>query len=467
MGRHSVFILVTTLFICSQAFATPLIKSVAITDFTANGFTENQSWIGESCANVIIDRISSDHTIRIVERAQLNRIIEELKLQMGGLVNSDAVVETGNLIGVTYFITGSISLFEDQIILSSRVFSVETGEIISTNTVRGLLKDLFNLQERLSVKICDDMLIKIQVGGNSDKPLENFELYSKIGYLRKMSETLPRFTLDPRRKIRINEYLNSVQQCDDLIKINPGYYLTHYYRGLFAMHLEEYEIADRETNIAVKLAPDNFEPLFLRVSVLINSGKLEEAKQILELMSTKFPDQPEGWFMLAKVQSSENEPTRAAESLIRSLLGKYIIPQALTNLRSDLSVSLPKTDDFSTTNIYNIARLFSAFWSKAKEPGDIVLTAEKVNQEFPGLFLPYFFMARSEIRVKHYQQAIDALQDCLSFYPDFPEAHREMALCYFNINQCDKADQHVKLYLQLSDAVNDYSVLEDARKKCK
>jgi tetratricopeptide (TPR) repeat protein len=385
---------------------------------------------------------------------------------MGGLINSDAAVETGNLIGVTYFITGSISKFEDQIILSSRSFSVETGEIISTNNVKGLLENLFNLQEELAVKICEDLLIKTQIEGDINKPLENFELYQKIEYLKKMAKTLPEFTLDPRRKIRTNEYLNSIQQADELIKINPNYYLPHYYKGLFAMHLEEFDIAKKETQLAVQLAPDNSEPMLLRALVLSNSENIEEAKQILSLMTTKFPEQPEGWFMLAKIQSNENENAKAVESLIRSFLGKYIIPQALKNLRSDLSVAMPKPDEFSAISFYNIALLFSTFWSKEKETNNIFQIARSVNQEFPDFFLPFLFISHSEIGDKLYQPAIKSLQSCLSFYPDFPEAHRDIALCYFSLKECDKAERHIKLYLQFSDAVTDYNVLENARKKC-
>lgn len=467
MIRQTIILILVFLSSTFLVFSSPKIKSVAITDFTANGFSETQSWIGESCVNVIINRISSDRSIRIVERAQLNRIIEELKLQMGGLVNEKTVVETGNLIGVTYFITGSISQFEDQIILSNRAFSVETGEIISSNIVKGPLKNLFDLQDQLAVKISNDLLIKIMVEANIDKPLESFEIYQKIEYLRKMAETLPKYNLDPRRKIRTNEYLSSIQQCDDLIKLNPRYYLPHYYKGLFAMHLENYDMAKREVKLASELTPDNFYPLLLNAQILTLTGETADARQILGLLTTKYTDRSESWFVLSKIQASENETANAVESLIKSLLGKNIIPQAFANLRSDLSIQPPKPDLYSTKDFYNIARLFSAFWKPESEKKDIFLTAQQINEQYPDFYLPYYFIGRSDIDQKQFGPAITAFQTCLGFYPGFPEAHRETALACFSMNQCNKAEKHVTLYLQLADAVTDFNVIENARKRCK
>jgi TolB-like protein len=448
-------------------FAGTPIKSVAVTGFTANGFSDTQSWIGESCADVIIDRISTDRSVRIVERVQLNKILEELRLQMGGLVNSDAVVETGNLLGVTYFITGNISLFDEQIILSDRVFSVETGEIISTSTIRGPLKDLFRLQENLAQKISDDLAFKIQLTGTNENALTNFETYQKIEYLKRMAATLPEFSLDPRRKIRTNEYLNSIRECDDLIKSNPAFYLPHYYKGIFSMHLGEYEVADKESNLAVKLATVSFDPLILRALVFINSGRVTEAKEILDLITSGFPDQPEGWFLMSKIYDSQNNRSGATESLLRSVLSSSIIPQALTNLRSSLGMTQLAESDFSDRDMYKAARLFTAFWSKEREPADIIKSAVELSLKYPGFYLPYYFTGRSELRNKNFAAAAETLQNCISLNPSFPEAHRDLAICYYNMNFCNKAETHSKLYLQISDAVTDYSIIEEAKKKCK
>lgn len=467
MFRAVVAVIIIGILSCMEALSSPVIRSVAVTEFSSNGFTETYSWIGGSCADVIVERISSDRSIRVVEREQLNRIIEELKLQMGGLVNSDAAVETGNLIGVTYFITGSISKFEEQVILSSRSYSVETGEIVSTATVRGLLKDLFILQEDIASKISSDLKLVTNIEGGIHKPLQNFELYQNIEYLKKMAESVPVFNLDPRRKIRTSEYINSIRQCDELIAANHDYYLPHYYKGLFAMHLGEYEIAGTETRIAAELSSGDYEALILRASVLFNSGNTREAEDLLEGITARFPEFPEGWFLLSKIQTAKNANEQAIESLIRSLLGKKIMPQALSGLRSGLSVSSPALNQFSSENIYNVAKLYQAFWSKGREPAEILNIARSLNEQYPDFYLPLFFIGRNEFRTKKYEGSVKSFLECLSCYPEFPEAHRDLALSLFSLKVCERAEQHVRLYMQFSDAVTDYDTIEEARKKCK
>lgn len=467
MLRQAFLVIIIGIFYYIPGFSGPSIRSVAVTDFSSNGFGETYSWIGGSCSDVIIDHISSDKSIRVVERDQLNRIIEELKLQMGGLVNSDAAVETGNLIGVTYFITGSISKFEEQVILSSRSFSVETGEIVSTNTVRGLLKDLFILQEEIALKICSDLRVITEIEGQINKPLENFELYQKVEYLKKMAESVPRYNLDPRRKIRANEYLNSIQQCDALIKINPDYYLPHYYKGLFAMHLGEYEIAERETRIASDLSAGDSDPLILRASVLYNSGNTDQAEELLKFITSRYPEYPDGWFLLSKIQTSKNHNAQAIESLVRSLMGRYIIPQALSSMRSGISISFPGEKEFSSGSLYRVARLYQAFWSKGKESAEINVIARSLVDEFPGFYLPLFFIGRAEFKSRQYDKSVKSFMQSLSYYPEFPEAHRDLAISLFSLKACDRAENHVRLYMQFSDAVTDYDIIEEARKKCK
>ncbi|HOO98919.1 MAG TPA: CsgG/HfaB family protein [Bacteroidales bacterium] len=467
MYRQTLVFLLAGILSGVSANSHPAIRSVAVTEFSSNGFTETYSWIGGSCADVIIDRISSDKSIRVVEREQLSRIIEELKLQMGGLVNSEAVVETGNLIGVTYFITGSISKFDEQVILSSRSYSVETGEILSTNTIRGLLKDLFTLQEEMASKISSDLKLITNVEGGIHKPLQNFELYQKTEYLKKMAESVPVFNLDPRRKIRTSEYLNSIRQCDELIAANNDYYLPHYYKGLFAMHLGEFEIAGNETRIATELSSHNYEALILRASVFFNSGNTQEAEALLEEITEHFPELPEGWFLLSKVQTAGNANAKATESLVRSLLGRKIMPQALAGLRSGLSISPPASNRFSSESLYNVARLYEAFWSKGREPAEIVNIARLLNEQYPDFYLPLFFIGRAEYKSKKYDGSVNSFLECLSYYPQFPEAHRDLALSLFSLKNCDRAEQHVRLYMQFSDAVTDYDIIEEARKKCK
>jgi|WetSurMetagenome_2_1015567.scaffolds.fasta_scaffold00024_30 TolB-like protein len=464
--RPGILVIVFILIYC-QVYSSPKIKSVAITDFVSNGFNENQSWVGGSCADVIIDQISSDRSIRIVERAQLNRIIEELKLQMGGLVNTDAVVETGNLLGVTFFITGSISLFEDQVVLSDRIVSVETGEILSTNNIKGQLKDLFKLQEQLAKKISADLIIKIQLEGNSVDEISSFENYQKIEYLKKIATTLPKYNLDPRRKIRTSEYLTAIQQCDELLRINVGLYQVHFYKALFLMHMEDFIQATREVNISIQLAPGRFDPLLLKASILINASSSDEAKGVLDQLVTEFPDEPEGWFLLSKVYSKENNRTMTIESLLRSVLGKYIIPQVLTNLRAEIGMVQSGLNDFSDPDIYKLYFLYTSLWTKGNEEKNTWQSATELVGRYPGFYLSYFILGRYEMKNKNFKSAAQYFKECISCNPGFSEAHREIALCYFNMKICIQAELHASLYLQLSDAVTDYYKIEDARKKCK
>src|SRR5688500_12169380 len=83
---------------------------VGISDVTTNGGSTDQQWIGNRCIDAITVKIGNQKNVRIVERKYLSKVMEELKLQVSGLVDENTAVEIGNLVAVKYFIFGSAAV---------------------------------------------------------------------------------------------------------------------------------------------------------------------------------------------------------------------------------------------------------------------------------------------------------------------------------------------------------------------
>ena len=74
--------------------------TVAISNFKTLGGGSEKDFLGASCTEAIFEILTNDHTVRVVEREYLNKIIEEVKLQNSGLVDEKTAIETGRLLGV-------------------------------------------------------------------------------------------------------------------------------------------------------------------------------------------------------------------------------------------------------------------------------------------------------------------------------------------------------------------------------
>ncbi len=74
---------------------------------------------------------------KVVERSQLDKVIEELHLTMSGRFDEASVQRIGKLLGVDAVIVGSYTeLGTHTVEVNSRVIHVETGEIVGVGTVQ-------------------------------------------------------------------------------------------------------------------------------------------------------------------------------------------------------------------------------------------------------------------------------------------------------------------------------------------
>jgi TolB-like protein len=76
-----------------------------------------------------------DSKLDIVERAQLEALITELKMSEGGLLNPETTKQLGNLSGVSALTMGTITVIGDSVRLNARLVATDTGRTISAAAV--------------------------------------------------------------------------------------------------------------------------------------------------------------------------------------------------------------------------------------------------------------------------------------------------------------------------------------------
>lgn len=99
-----------------------------------NGNTLAENYVTDA----LTEAVFNTGKVRIIERANLEKILDEQKFQAGGLVNEDTAKEIGNIAGVDYVCYGTLKDLGDEITVNARVVDVETGEIcaMARDTVR-------------------------------------------------------------------------------------------------------------------------------------------------------------------------------------------------------------------------------------------------------------------------------------------------------------------------------------------
>ncbi len=97
---------------------------------------------------------------RIVDRNNMERILEEQQFQMSGCTTSECAVKLGKLLNVKQLIIGSISNLMNIFYISANVVDVETGEIIISKIESCKLpEELVGCMRKLAAKLMGEEIV--------------------------------------------------------------------------------------------------------------------------------------------------------------------------------------------------------------------------------------------------------------------------------------------------------------------
>ncbi|MBU8922342.1 MAG: hypothetical protein KOO63_11050 [Bacteroidales bacterium] len=115
----------------------PLLKGAsqriaAVVPFSVSGTDEE---LGRAAGHFLESALAGVPWLRLVERSRVDEILKELKLQQSGYIDRGSAVEAGRLLGAGLIVTGNIDRVGADLVVSTRIIDVKTGEILGTRQV--------------------------------------------------------------------------------------------------------------------------------------------------------------------------------------------------------------------------------------------------------------------------------------------------------------------------------------------
>lgn len=109
---------------------------VAVFEFESGGSVGEGAMdmenLGVGVQAMLLNELVQNSALRVVERRELNRVLQELELGDSGAVDPATAAEAGKLVGARYMIFGTISDLFGEVVLTARVVDVETTEQIKS-----------------------------------------------------------------------------------------------------------------------------------------------------------------------------------------------------------------------------------------------------------------------------------------------------------------------------------------------
>lgn len=138
-----------------EAFEGEAIR-LAIFDFEVKASVPGYEALASDVPAALTEAFLRGGIVQPLERTALEKVMAELELSLGGLVDPGTAAKVGKLAGARYVLLGQASIVGEQVRLSCRVVDVETAEIIYAGSAYGDVEDIFDIEEELAELVEED-----------------------------------------------------------------------------------------------------------------------------------------------------------------------------------------------------------------------------------------------------------------------------------------------------------------------
>ncbi len=118
---------------------------------------EDYDALERGMAGMLISELGANPALRVVERENIQRLVDEQNLGSSGRVDAQSAARIGKLVGARYAIMGSFIDLYGDFRVDVRVVNVETSEIIKTEKASMQREHLFDLVRTLSAALNKDL----------------------------------------------------------------------------------------------------------------------------------------------------------------------------------------------------------------------------------------------------------------------------------------------------------------------
>jgi len=196
-------------------------KTIAVLYFDNNSVTKREELepLRKGLADMFITELSKISALKPVERARLEKILQEMKLAQAGLLDANTAQQVGKLLGAqTLLLGGFVHMFGGKMRLDARLVEVETGVTLKSEEMTGKVDQLFEMVQGLSKKIAKDLEVKItqederRLGASRAQSFDAMVYYARgleyqdakrsdeaLAMYRKALELSPQFDLAKKR----------------------------------------------------------------------------------------------------------------------------------------------------------------------------------------------------------------------------------------------------------------------------
>lgn len=142
------------------------VKRIAVLELQGQGVSEAEA---RTLTDRLRSRLVNTQVFQVLEREQMDDVLNEQGFQQSGCVSDECLVEIGRLVGVEQMVGGSIGKIGQTYTLDLRIIDVTSGRILKTvsEDYRGDADGLLEVLETAAQKIAGEKVQPKDEGGTA------------------------------------------------------------------------------------------------------------------------------------------------------------------------------------------------------------------------------------------------------------------------------------------------------------
>ncbi|MFZ5518388.1 MAG: CsgG/HfaB family protein [Candidatus Zhuqueibacterota bacterium] len=147
---------------------------------------EDPEWgsIGKGLAEMMITDLAQVKSLKVIERIELQKLLEELQLGMSGLVDEKTTPRMGKLLKAKIVVNGAFTVNAGQnLTINSEPVDVTEAKVFQVGEFSGILNDIFSIEKKIVFNILEELNItlsaseKKKIGKFATNNLQAFKAY--------------------------------------------------------------------------------------------------------------------------------------------------------------------------------------------------------------------------------------------------------------------------------------------------
>lgn len=135
--------------------------SFAVLPFVVLSSDNRYNQLSQGFAENLTYYLVNSQAVKVIERTQMDKAIQEMRLGMTGIVDNSTAQAIGKVLGAKYVVIGSVEIFGDHVEINCRVLQVQSSVNILVEKVSGTVDDLFALRNDIGQRISEQVAMSV------------------------------------------------------------------------------------------------------------------------------------------------------------------------------------------------------------------------------------------------------------------------------------------------------------------